>query len=63
VFQESYGTYWIGIEDLLGGGDMDYNDMVIKVTSAPVPEPATMFLLGSGLIGLAGLGRKKLLKK
>jgi len=39
----------------------DYLDLEATADN-PIPEPATLFLFGSGLIGLAGFGRKKFFK-
>ena len=37
--------------------------IILKQPPVTIPEPSTMLLLGTGLLGIAAIGRKKLLKK
>ena len=63
-YVEGEVNYVIAWEDRPLGGDFDYNDLVIQVTNAaPVPEPATLFLLGSGIICLVFFRRKTIQSK
>ena len=51
-------SWVIAWEDLPGGGDRDYNDLVVEVNLAPIPIPGAILLLGSGLLGLLGIRKK-----
>jgi hypothetical protein len=62
IFKEGDPSYWIGVEDLSAGSDRDYNDMVIHVT-ATSPEPGSLVLLGSGLVGIGIVLRRRFLRR
>jgi PEP-CTERM motif len=57
------GTY-VGMEDLPNGeSDWNYNDdsfVFTGVTAGTTPEPGTLVLFGTGILGLAGVVRRKL---
>ncbi|WP_008316879.1 DUF4114 domain-containing protein [Leptolyngbya sp. PCC 6406] len=57
---EAFGSNWLlfGFEDIIGGGDLDYNDVVFVVrgltaNGATVPEPGAV--LGFAVLGAVGL--------
>ncbi len=64
------GSTQVGWEDLLGGGDRDYNDLIFEFSNTTTegspqenplatPEPSTMILFGSGLLGLGAWRLRK----
>lgn len=57
--ENNIGNWVIAWEDLAGGGDRDFNDIVVEANVAPVPVPAAVWLFGSGLLGLIGIARRK----
>lgn len=56
------GDFVLELGDIIGLPSVDSLSHV-SYFGQPIPEPATMLLLGSGLLGLAGYGRKKFFKK
>lgn len=58
LFRGANNQYVIGFEDVdLMGSDMDFQDMIVSATI--VPEPSSVMLVMGGLLGLAGVARRR----
>ena len=55
---QAYGLYYTVVMDL-GNGPIELSVYNSPGSTAPVPEPATMLLLGTGLAGLVTVRRRK----
>ena len=59
--------FLVAFEDLLHGGDQDFNDLVIEVRylldGPDIPEPMSAALLGFGLTGLAWMRRRQMARQ
>lgn len=51
------GSITVGFEDILGGGDLDFDDLVFTV--AEVPLPGALMLMLTGLAGFGFARRRK----
>jgi hypothetical protein len=76
ALENNWFRYTTSITNLVGRSGTLYFDLLdmdedcystakidnVTITSAPVPEPSTLLLMGCGFVGLAGVFRKKIKK-
>jgi hypothetical protein len=63
VMERDYGDLIAYSDDLINFASYASDDFTGRIQgAAPVPEPSTIVLMGLGLVGLAGFGRKRFRK-